>query len=62
MPSCPICQRSAQPRAQNVAFPFCSPRCKAIDLGQWFDEKYRVPVADSEGDAGQTPPEPPEEA
>jgi uncharacterized protein len=55
MPSCPICQRSVQPRAQNAAFPFCSPRCKAIDLGQWFDEKYRVPVDDPEDGAGEMP-------
>ncbi|MCZ6681249.1 MAG: DNA gyrase inhibitor YacG [Candidatus Poribacteria bacterium] len=23
-------------------FPFCSPRCKAIDLGKWFNEEYRI--------------------
>jgi endogenous inhibitor of DNA gyrase (YacG/DUF329 family) len=25
--------------------PFCSPRCKTIDLGAWAAEAYRVPVA-----------------
>lgn len=30
--------------------PFCSERCKLIDLGQWADEKYRVPVREHEPD------------
>jgi endogenous inhibitor of DNA gyrase (YacG/DUF329 family) len=48
MPECPICGHSAADRAQNRAFPFCSPRCKQIDLGKWLDEEYRVPVADEQ--------------
>ena len=24
-------------------FPFCSKRCKLIDLGQWLNEEHRVP-------------------
>jgi len=43
MPRCPTCRSEARPRAQNAAFPFCSPRCRAIDLGKWFTEEYRVP-------------------
>ena len=43
MSECSICRRPVAPRAENRAFPFCSPRCKTIDLGQWVDEKYRVP-------------------
>ena len=43
MSECSICGRAAAPRTENKAFPFCSPRCKTIDLGQWVDEKYRVP-------------------
>ncbi|HVY60675.1 MAG TPA: DNA gyrase inhibitor YacG, partial [Planctomycetota bacterium] len=23
-------------------FPFCSERCRAVDLGRWVDEEYRV--------------------
>jgi endogenous inhibitor of DNA gyrase (YacG/DUF329 family) len=30
--------------AENRWKPFCSERCKLIDLGQWATEKYRVPV------------------
>jgi endogenous inhibitor of DNA gyrase (YacG/DUF329 family) len=47
MSVCPICNRSPATRAENKAFPFCSPRCKTIDLGQWFDEKYRIPVSET---------------
>jgi hypothetical protein len=46
MALCPICGRSAAPRAQNKALPFCSVRCKQIDLGKWLNEDYRVPVED----------------
>jgi len=44
---CPICRGPAALRAHNHAFPFCSPRCKLVDLGKWLNEDYRVPVADS---------------
>jgi endogenous inhibitor of DNA gyrase (YacG/DUF329 family) len=42
-PSCPICQKEVAPRKRNPSFPFCSPRCRAIDLGKWVGEEYRVP-------------------
>jgi uncharacterized protein len=32
-----------RPRAENPAFPFCSSRCRAVDLGRWFTGSYRVP-------------------
>ena len=38
-------------------FPFCSERCKLIDLGRWLDGKYQVPVVDRED--GSTPPRDP---
>jgi endogenous inhibitor of DNA gyrase (YacG/DUF329 family) len=41
---CPICSRPARARAENPAVPFCSARCKQIDLGKWLSESYRVPV------------------
>ena len=40
---CPICGRSVPPRAVNAAFPFCSDRCKLLDLGKWLGEEYRIP-------------------
>jgi endogenous inhibitor of DNA gyrase (YacG/DUF329 family) len=41
---CPICAEPVPPRPANQAFPFCSPRCRMIDLGKWLDEDYRVPT------------------
>lgn len=32
-------------------FPFCSERCKLIDLGGWFDGEYRI--GPDEGDNGE---------
>ena len=43
MAKCPVCKREALPRAQNKAYPFCSPRCRLVDLGKWLGEEYRVP-------------------
>jgi endogenous inhibitor of DNA gyrase (YacG/DUF329 family) len=31
------------PQAENPAHPFCSGRCKLIDLGNWLDGAYRIP-------------------
>jgi len=39
---CPICGKSFDPE-QSPAMPFCSRRCKLIDLGRWLDEKYGIP-------------------
>ncbi len=41
----------------NVYRPFCSERCKLIDLGQWATGAYRIPQAES--DNGQTEDEEP---
>jgi endogenous inhibitor of DNA gyrase (YacG/DUF329 family) len=43
MPRCPHCRAPVKPRQENPSFPFCSPRCKAVDLGKWFTGAYRVP-------------------
>lgn len=45
---CPTCGGAARPREQNSAFPFCSSRCRTIDLGAWLTEVYRVPVGEDE--------------
>jgi uncharacterized protein len=48
---CPVCRRRAAPRAANAAFPFCSARCRLVDLGRWLGEEYRVPGR-AAGDGG----------
>ena len=40
---CPICRREAGPLSVNQAFPFCSERCRLLDLGKWIEGEYRVP-------------------
>jgi len=39
---CPHCGRPAD-REGNPHHPFCSERCKLIDLGNWAAERYRIP-------------------
>ena len=37
---CPICKKPSRP--SDPHFPFCSKRCKLIDLGSWLDGRYRI--------------------
>ena len=43
-PACPICGRPTAPDHR----PFCSARCRQVDLGRWLGEAYRIPAADSD--------------
>jgi len=49
---CPICKKlvSGDPPADGAKnyFPFCSERCKLIDLGRWLEGRYQIPVADDD--------------
>jgi endogenous inhibitor of DNA gyrase (YacG/DUF329 family) len=49
---CPRCGASAPFSPDNAWRPFCSERCKMIDLGAWASEDYRIPA----------PPEPPQDS
>ena len=44
---CPICRKPTDSEVQ-ADFPFCSERCKSLDLGNWASEKYVIsePVID----------------
>lgn len=42
MPTCPQCDRPVGPRAENRNFPFCSSRCRGVDLSKWLSEEYRI--------------------
>jgi endogenous inhibitor of DNA gyrase (YacG/DUF329 family) len=37
---CPICKKEVQ--ATDPFMPFCSDRCRIIDLGNWASEKYVI--------------------
>jgi endogenous inhibitor of DNA gyrase (YacG/DUF329 family) len=51
--NCPNCGKSIEWSEENRFRPFCSERCKLIDLGQWATEAYSIPTA--EGEEGQEP-------
>ena len=53
--TCPVCEKVFEADVKAPGFPFCSRRCKLIDLGAWADERYRVPVP-NEPDPGNEPP------
>lgn len=55
MAKCPVCGKPAAARAVNPAFPFCSERCKLVDLGKWLGEEYRLPANTPEEDDGEPP-------
>jgi len=50
---CPTCKQTVAWSDQSRYKPFCSERCKLIDLGEWLDEKNTVPgdpyISDDEG-------------
>ncbi|WP_374312387.1 DNA gyrase inhibitor YacG [Dongia sp.] len=46
MAKCPICGKPTEPEFR----PFCSARCKKVDLNRWLSDVYRVP-------ADATPPD-----
>jgi endogenous inhibitor of DNA gyrase (YacG/DUF329 family) len=41
--ACPRCGKKAAFNPDNKWRPFCSERCRTIDLGKWAAEDYRVP-------------------
>ena len=50
---CPTCKREGDWLAGPYG-PFCSHRCKLIDLGQWATGAYRIPKVERDvGDSGQ---------
>ena len=41
---CPACGGDSVYAASNPYRPFCSARCKGIDLGAWASEEFRMPA------------------
>jgi endogenous inhibitor of DNA gyrase (YacG/DUF329 family) len=39
---CPICKKKVE-KVPNQYFPFCSERCKLVDLGAWLGGQYKIP-------------------
>lgn len=42
-PTCPTCHRPFDAE-QSPAMPFCSERCRQVDLGRWLSEENRLPM------------------
>ncbi len=45
--TCPICKKKLK-GAKGEAKPFCSARCRQVDLGRWLNEEYRVPAEEAD--------------
>lgn len=52
---CPICQKISERRPQNRFYPFCSARCRQVDLGKWLGEEYRVASQPAEEQEDELP-------
>jgi endogenous inhibitor of DNA gyrase (YacG/DUF329 family) len=54
---CPTCGKRFESQ-QSPAMPFCSERCRLLDLGRWLGERYGVPC-EAEEVADEPDDEPP---
>lgn len=45
--NCPTCGKPVEWVGEQPWRPFCSERCRLIDLGEWADEGYRIPAEPS---------------
>ena len=56
---CPICKKPvAMPTGAlppDSFFPFCSERCKLVDLGRWLDGKYQISAEETDDDQDAPP-------
>lgn len=41
--ACPNCGKSVQWTEESAWRPFCSERCRMVDLGKWFEEDHKIP-------------------
>lgn len=46
---CPECGRPSQ----RGSYPFCSQRCKEVDLNRWFSGAYAIPVTEEDAEPGK---------
>jgi uncharacterized protein len=53
---CPTCRRPALFSPANRWRPFCSQRCRGVDLGAWASELFRVPAEAPPDEPDSSPP------
>jgi uncharacterized protein len=51
---CPTCRRPVEWSAESLYRPFCSDRCRLIDMGAWLTEQHKIP--DESSAAGEDSP------
>ena len=50
---CPTCGELAEYSSANRWRPFCSERCRSIDLGAWASEAYAIPAKEEDSPDGE---------
>lgn len=55
---CPNCGGPSRYAADNPHRPFCSARCKGLDLGAWASEQFRVPASEAPDPTSDDPSAP----
>lgn len=45
--NCPTCGAKVEWNHQQPWRPFCSERCRLIDLGKWASEEHRIPAEET---------------
>jgi uncharacterized protein len=63
---CPICSKPVTAPDPSIPkhlrfFPFCSERCRLVDLGAWLDADYRIPTKPDEQEDEPSPDGDPDE-
>jgi endogenous inhibitor of DNA gyrase (YacG/DUF329 family) len=52
--TCPTCRRAVEWSENSTYRPFCSDRCRLIDLGAWLAEQHRIPDESAAGEETQS--------
>jgi uncharacterized protein len=55
--ACPTCGAAVTWSPESRFRPFCSERCKQIDLGAWAEERYRIGSGHGEAEGDEVPPD-----
>jgi endogenous inhibitor of DNA gyrase (YacG/DUF329 family) len=58
---CPVCHKIVKASLKEKSeeskfFPFCSERCKLIDLGAWLDAEYKI-ISGPDSQESEEPPD-----
>ncbi len=57
-PRCPTCDMQVDVKISTKSLPFCSERCRLIDLGRWLNEEHALPcdTSDEEEESNEAAP------